>query len=189
MSSTVNVFVHAIRTRSKKCLAQKVARFGSLEWIPMIQAPLDSSWVALQHEIGTKFLYRAAPKIQAGKNCVKFTFLHMQTWQNTLPVHTQNNIQIQDRTISWAFLRYQKLFWLLLPSQPAFSIHLSPPLARITDLVKYSVILALYLDLYEVRRHLAELKLAPVLCVWGEKERERWVSHVQVVNPAITNHS
>ena len=79
MSSAVNVFVHAIRTHSKKCLAQKVARFGSLGWIPMIQAPLDSSRVVLQYETGNKFFHRAVPEIQAGKNCANFTFLRMQT--------------------------------------------------------------------------------------------------------------
>ena len=45
MSSALNVFVDAIRKRSKKCLVQKVARFGSLRPIPMIQAPLDSSTI------------------------------------------------------------------------------------------------------------------------------------------------
>ena len=43
MSSAVNVFVHAIRKRSKKCLTQKVVRFGSPGWIPTFQPPLDSS--------------------------------------------------------------------------------------------------------------------------------------------------
>ena len=33
MSSTMNVFVHAIRKRSKKCFAQKVGRFGSPGWL------------------------------------------------------------------------------------------------------------------------------------------------------------
>ena len=55
MSSMVNVFMHAIRNRSKKHLAQKVARFGSPGWIPMIQLPFYISCVALQYEIGTKF--------------------------------------------------------------------------------------------------------------------------------------
>ena len=36
-------FVHAIRKRLKKCLEQKVARFGSPGWIPIFQPPLDSS--------------------------------------------------------------------------------------------------------------------------------------------------
>ena len=57
MSSAVNVFVHAIRKRSKKCLAQKVARFGSPGWIPIFQPPLDSSRVALQYDTGTKFFH------------------------------------------------------------------------------------------------------------------------------------
>ena len=41
MSSVVNAFVHAIHKRSKKCLAQKVVRFGSLGLIPMIQIALE----------------------------------------------------------------------------------------------------------------------------------------------------
>ena len=57
MSSAVNVFVHAIRKRPKKCLAQKVGHLGLLHPIPMIQAPLDSSCVALQYEPGTKFFH------------------------------------------------------------------------------------------------------------------------------------
>ena len=43
MSSAVNVFVHAIRKRLKKCFAQKVGHLDFLHPIPMIQAPLDSS--------------------------------------------------------------------------------------------------------------------------------------------------
>ena len=43
MSSVAIGFVHAIRKRAKKCLTQKVVRFGSLGPIPMIQVPLDSS--------------------------------------------------------------------------------------------------------------------------------------------------
>ena len=52
--SAVYVFVHAIRKRSKKCLAQKVARFCSPGWIPMIQPPF---LVARQYETGTKFCH------------------------------------------------------------------------------------------------------------------------------------
>ena len=63
MSSAVNVFVHAIRKRSKKCLAQKVVRFGSPGWIPMFQGPFCSSCVALQYEPGTKFFHRAVPEL------------------------------------------------------------------------------------------------------------------------------
>ena len=69
MGSAVNVFVHAIRKRSKKCLAQKVVRFGSPGWIPMIQAPFCSSCVALQYEPGTKFFHRAVPELHVDKNC------------------------------------------------------------------------------------------------------------------------
>ena len=68
MSSTVNVFVHAICKRSKKCFAQKVARFCSPGSIPMFQLPLDSSLVALQYETGTKFFHRAVPKLFGIKN-------------------------------------------------------------------------------------------------------------------------
>ena len=55
MSSAAIAFVHAVCKRSQKCLAQKVVRFGSLGWIPMIQVPFNSSCVALQYETGTKF--------------------------------------------------------------------------------------------------------------------------------------
>ena len=48
MSSAVNVFVHAIRKRYKKCLAQKVGHLGSLGLIPMIQPPF-CSFVLLYH--------------------------------------------------------------------------------------------------------------------------------------------
>ena len=56
----------------KKCLAQKVARFGSLGWIPMIQVPFNSSCVALQYKTGTKFFHRAVPKVHAVKNSINF---------------------------------------------------------------------------------------------------------------------
>ena len=68
MSSVVNVFVHAIHRRSKKFLAQKVGHLGSLGPIPMIQPPLDSSWVALQFEPGTKFFHQAVPEMHNIKN-------------------------------------------------------------------------------------------------------------------------
>ena len=74
MSSAVNVFVHAIRKRLKKCLAQKVGHLGSLGPIPMIQTPLDSSRVALQYQPGTKFFHRAVPELHAGKIGAKITF-------------------------------------------------------------------------------------------------------------------
>ena len=68
MSSAVNVFVHAIRMRSKKYLTQKVAHFGSPRWIPMIQVPFSSSCVALQYETGMKFFHRAIPELHSIKN-------------------------------------------------------------------------------------------------------------------------
>ena len=48
MSSAAIAFVHATLKRS-----QKVARFGSLGWIPMIQVPFHSSCVALQLQNGS----------------------------------------------------------------------------------------------------------------------------------------
>ena len=63
MSSAVSGFVPAVRKCSKKCLAQKEVRFGSLPPIPMIQAPFCSSCVALQYEPGMKFFHRAIPEI------------------------------------------------------------------------------------------------------------------------------
>ena len=68
MNFTVNVFVHAIHKRPKKCFVQKVGHLGLLHPIPMIQAPLDSSCIALQYEPGTKFFYQAVPEIHASKN-------------------------------------------------------------------------------------------------------------------------
>ena len=68
MSSVVNGFVHAICKRSQKCLTQKVARFGSLGPIPMIQPPFNSSCVALQYEPGTKFFHRAVPELHGLQN-------------------------------------------------------------------------------------------------------------------------
>ena len=41
-------FTFRTRIVHKKCLAQKVAHFSSLGWIPMIQAPFDSTCAALQ---------------------------------------------------------------------------------------------------------------------------------------------
>ena len=68
MSSTVSVFVHAIRKRLQKCLAQKGGNFGSLGPIPMIQQPFCSSCVALQYEPRTKFFHRVAPELHGLKN-------------------------------------------------------------------------------------------------------------------------
>ena len=52
----------------KKCLAQKVARFGSLGWIPIIRVAFNSSCVALQYKTGTKFFHRAVPELHGIKN-------------------------------------------------------------------------------------------------------------------------
>ena len=68
MSSAASAFVHATRKRSQKCLAQKVVRFGSPGWIPMIQAPLNSCCVALQYKTGTKFFHRAVPELHGITN-------------------------------------------------------------------------------------------------------------------------
>ena len=56
-SSVVNGLVHAIHKRSKKCLVQKVAHFGSLRLIFMIELPLDSSGVALLYEPETNCFF------------------------------------------------------------------------------------------------------------------------------------
>ena len=63
MSSAATAFVHATLKHS-----QKVARFGSLGWIPMIQVPFHSSCIALQYKTGMKFFHRAVPKLHAVKN-------------------------------------------------------------------------------------------------------------------------
>ena len=52
MNSAATAFVHATLKRS-----QKVAHFGSLGWIPMIQVPFCSSCIALQYKTGTKFFH------------------------------------------------------------------------------------------------------------------------------------
>ena len=49
MSSAAIAFVHAVCKHSQKCLMQKVIRYGTLGWIPMIQVPFNSSCVALQY--------------------------------------------------------------------------------------------------------------------------------------------
>ena len=71
MSSTVNVFVHAIRKRSKKCLAPKVGHLGSLGPIPIIQPLFCSSCVALQYEPGMNFFHRVVPELHTVKVCAK----------------------------------------------------------------------------------------------------------------------
>ena len=78
MSSAAIAFVHAVCKRSQKCLAQKVVRFGSLGWIPIIQVPFDSSCVALQYETGTKIFHRAVPELHALKNSTKIDIFSIQ---------------------------------------------------------------------------------------------------------------
>ena len=73
MSSAATAFVHATLKRSQKCLAQKVARFGSLGWIPMIQVPFNSSCTALQYKTGTKFFHRAVPELYGIKKLENFS--------------------------------------------------------------------------------------------------------------------
>jgi hypothetical protein len=51
----------------KKCLAQKVAQFGSLGWIPIFQPPFNSTCAALQYETETKFLHQAVPELHGIK--------------------------------------------------------------------------------------------------------------------------
>ena len=72
MSSAATAFVHATLKRSQKVPRVKVARFGSLGWIPMIQVPFCSSCIALQYKTGTKFFHRAVPKLHAVKNSINF---------------------------------------------------------------------------------------------------------------------
>ena len=61
-------FMSSTASAHKKCLAQKVARFGSLGWIPIIQTPFNSSCAALQYETGMKFFHRAVPEIHDIEN-------------------------------------------------------------------------------------------------------------------------
>ena len=62
MSSAATAFVHDTRKHSQKVHLQKVARFGSLGWIPMIQVLLNSSCTALQYKTGTNFFNRAGSR-------------------------------------------------------------------------------------------------------------------------------
>ena len=50
----------------RKCLAQKVVRFGSPGWIPMIRAPFSSSCVALQYD--WKVFHRVVPEVHGIEN-------------------------------------------------------------------------------------------------------------------------
>ena len=68
MSSAATAFMHATLKRS-----QKVARFGSLGWIPMIQASFNSSCTALQYKTGTKFFHRAVPELHGIKKLENFS--------------------------------------------------------------------------------------------------------------------
>ena len=79
MSSAAIASVHAIHKLSQKCLTQKVVHFGSLGWIPMIQVPFNSSCVALQYEIGTKFFHWAVPELYGIKN-QKISVQHTTAW-------------------------------------------------------------------------------------------------------------
>ena len=79
MSSAATAFVHATLKCSQKCLTLKVARLGSLGWIPTIQVPFNSSCTALQYETGTKFFHRAVPKLHAVKNSIKFCYFIIET--------------------------------------------------------------------------------------------------------------
>ena len=74
MSSAATAFVHATLKRS-----QKVPRFGSLGWIPMIQVPFNSPCTALQYETGMKFFHRAVPKLHAVKNSIKLCYFIIET--------------------------------------------------------------------------------------------------------------
>ena len=69
MSSAASAFVHATRKRSQKVPRAKSG--GSPGWIPMIQAPFNSSCVALQYKTRTKFFYEAVSKLYAIKYSAK----------------------------------------------------------------------------------------------------------------------
>ena len=93
MSSAFNVFVDAIRKHSKKCLAQKMARFGSLRPIPMIQPPLDSSWVAwveqfpsyTQLNIGAKIIILCINPVCNVLTIINKDRVHYRNMQGWLP--------------------------------------------------------------------------------------------------------
>ena len=64
MSSAVNVLICACYPQALEKVP-RVDNVGSLEPIPMIQQPFNSSCVALQYEPGTKFFYSAVPELHA----------------------------------------------------------------------------------------------------------------------------
>jgi hypothetical protein len=87
MSSAASTFVHATRQHSQEVPRAKVVRFGSPGWIPMIQAPFNSSCAALECGTGTKFVYRAVPELHTAKNVQKWYFTvysYIQTKYNTV---------------------------------------------------------------------------------------------------------
>ena len=111
MSSAVNIFVHVLRKRSKKYLAQKVALFGSPGWIPMFQPPLDSSRVAL---------------IWDWKQIFPSSSSQDTRWQKLIEIrhfNTRFTIQIHTKWIKHAIFHFlghtsylginQKLYWCL----------------------------------------------------------------------------
>ena len=92
----------------KKCLAQKVAHFGSLGLIPMIQTPFNSSCTALQYETGMKFFHWVVPKLHTIKKSINFCYFTIETlnkirtnqWQNFLG---GTKILCSHQRLSWRF--------------------------------------------------------------------------------------
>ena len=71
MSSAASASVHATCKRSQKAPRAKSGHLDFLRWIPMIQVPLHSSYVALQYKTGTMFFHLAVPELHAVKNSAK----------------------------------------------------------------------------------------------------------------------
>ena len=63
----------------KQVTRAKGGTFGSLAWIPTIQAPFSSSSIALNHSTGMEFFRKAVPELHAGKYCIKIIVISGDT--------------------------------------------------------------------------------------------------------------
>ena len=66
-----------LTSAQKKGLAQKVARFGSLGSIPMIQAPFNSACTALHYENGTLIFHRVISRVTQNQKLENFQYNRM----------------------------------------------------------------------------------------------------------------
>ena len=74
-------FVCVVCKRLEKYVVQKVGHLGLLRLIPMIQTPINSSFVALQYEPGMKFFCQAVLELHGIENRKIFS---AYTWVSAL---------------------------------------------------------------------------------------------------------